>query len=444
LEAAGLRRWNFLAYERLDDTIPTRDGCPASTRRSPREASMETSELQEDGTIRDFVASCLQSLQDSYSMLNAGYITQFPEPIHYQMGIQDVLQTFAARGEPNSLPVEGESGVIGIVNKRQLIKKKTTLMSVTNPPVEKFIDYSGFSVNASENCEQAMTLLLARDPESLYDDFMIYERGRYFGTGTFSDLSRNISKIRQMDLEKAKKAQEFLMSRYTVSNPGIAMRSRVRMAHELGGDYLHCMDLSPDLSLLACFDVCGKGTGAALLTAAVSTFFSTLKTRGALDSITPAELVSALNHVVMDQTPDEVFVASAMAFVDIKKREATFYNCGFPPIYLFYEDADNGKPKGKIINPNLWPLGINDFQDPQGSRHPLYPKMRIFMHSDGLTDAKNERDERYGDESLRKYLFPRAMKNIDELMKELDAEIEDYVGKAPQADDIIMLLAELG
>ena len=48
-----------------------------------------------------------------------------------------------------------------------------------------------------------MGLILNRDPEKLYDDFMIYEHGRFFGIGTFVDLSRNIAAIRNVDLDKA-------------------------------------------------------------------------------------------------------------------------------------------------------------------------------------------------------------------------------------------------
>jgi sigma-B regulation protein RsbU (phosphoserine phosphatase) len=404
---------------------------------------MEDLELLNGGEIREFVSTKLKDLLDSYSILTVGHITKFLEPITANVGISEALQIFASKEDTNSLPVEGESGVIGIVQKRDLLKKKTALMSVTDPPVERFLDRTTFSVDASENCEKAMDLIFQRDLERLYDDFMIYERGRYFGIGTFADLTRNIAAIRGVDLEKARKMQEFLMTRNAIAAPGISAERYVRMAHQIGGDYLQCMDISDKLSMLSCFDVCGKGTAAALLTSILSSFFSTLKACGTLQSLPPPAILTTLNKVVMDQTPEEVFVAGALVFVDREKREIVFYNCGYSPLYVFYTDEDSGKTKGKIINPDLWPLGINDFADPRGSAFPIYKNLRVFLYSDGLTDARNERGERFGEEGLRKFLYPRCMKKAQAFVAELDKEINGFIATAPQADDITVLVAEI-
>jgi sigma-B regulation protein RsbU (phosphoserine phosphatase) len=195
--------------------------------------------------------------------------------------------------------------------------------------------------------------------------------------------------------------------------------------------------------MLACFDVCGKGTAAALLTSILSAFFATLKACGSLSTYSPPSILSTLNSVIMDQTPEEIFVAGVLVFIDRAKREVTFYNCGFSPLYIFYTDAEEGKTRGKIINPDLWPLGINRFSDPKGIAFPIHKNFRIFLHSDGLTDACNERGDRYGEENLRKFLYPRCMKKAKTIVSELDTEISAYMASAPQADDITVLVAEI-
>ncbi len=401
---------------------------------------METLELNPGEEIRDFVSSKLQAILDSYSILNVGSITKFVEPINYNMRVSEALEALAHTEGVNSLPVEGDRGVMGIIHRKDLQHKKSAL---SDPPVDRFLGQGTFSVDASENCEKAMGLILGRDPEQLYDDFMIYERGRFFGIGTFVDLSRNIAAIRNVDLEKARKMQEFLMTRNAVAGGGIVVERYVKMAHAIGGDYQQCMDLSGDLSMLSCFDVCGKGTAAALLTSILSAYFSTLKACGSLAAYSPATILSTLNTVIMDQTPEEIFVAGVLVFVNRAKREATFYNCGFSPLYAFYTDEEEGKTRGKIINPDLWPLGINQFADPKGVTFPIHKNFHIFLHSDGLTDARNERGEQYGEESLRKFLYPRCMKKAKDLVCELDKEISAFVASAPQADDITVLVAEI-
>ena len=392
---------------------------------------MEELELLNSGEIRNFVSSKLKDLLDSYSILTVGHITKFQEPVSANVGITEALQLFGSKDEVNSLPVEGEGGVIGIVQKQDLLKKKTALMSVTDPPVERFVDRSTFSVDASENCEKAMSLIFQRDKEKLYDDFMIYERGKFFGIGTFADLTRNIAAIRSVDLDKARKMQEFLMTRNVIKAPGIAVERYVRMAHEIGGDYLQYMDINDKVSMLACFDVCGKGTAAALLTSILSAFFSTLKSSGALQALPPPAILATLNKVVMDQTPEEIFVAGVLVFVDREKRETVFYNCGYSPVYVFYTDEESGKTKGKIINPDLWPLGINEFEDARGLAFPICKNFRVFLYSDGLTDAQNERGERYGEENLRKFLYPRCMKKAQVIVSELDKEVSELHRHSP-------------
>ncbi len=404
---------------------------------------MEDLEQYNGDEIRDFVAARLEKILDSFSILNVGHITKFEEPINRKLGITEALAAFAARPGSSSLPVEGEHGVIGLIERKELAKKRTTLMAVTDPPVDRFLDGTAFSIDASENCEKAMSLVLGRGPEKLYDDFMIFENGRFFGIGTFADLSRNIAEIRNVDLDKARKMQEFLMTRNSIKSAGIRAENYVRMAHEVGGDYLQCMDINDGLSLLSCFDVCGKGTAAALLTSILSSFFATLKIGGSLHALSPLSILNALNAVVMDQTPEEIFIAGAMVFIDRAHGEATFFNCGMPPLYAFYSDEESGKTKGKIVNPGLWPLGINEFAEPRGSAFPISKNFRLFMHSDGLTEARNERGERYGEEKLRKFLYPRCMKRAEAILADLDQELSGFVASAPQADDITVLVAEI-
>jgi phosphoserine phosphatase RsbU/P len=405
------------------------------------EIAMDQFEQIREGEIRGFVTTRLNQLSESYSVLKVGHITKFVEPINRGIRVSEALAYFASNEGTESIPIEGDTGVIGIVHKADILKKKPGLMS--DPSVESYLDASSFSVDASENCEKAMTKILGRPRERLYDDFMIYERGRYFGIGTFVDLTRNIAEIRNADLEKARRMQEFLMGRNSVSAQGIAVERFVNMAHQIGGDYVQCMDLGDSLSMLACFDVCGKGTAAALLTSTLSSFFSTLKISGKLQSSTPASIVSTLNKVIIDQTPEEIFVAGEFLFVDRTKREAVFYNCGSPPLYVFFTDFESGKAKGKIIHPDLWPLGINDFDAPKGNSIPLQPNFRVFMYSDGLTEARNQRGEQYGDERLQKFLYPRYLKKAPDIARDLKAEMDGFVGDAPMADDVTALVAEI-
>ena len=126
---------------------------------------MEPLEILNGGEISNFVSARLKSLSDSFSILNVGHITKFVEPINGKLGLAEALVILSSREDINCLPVEGDRGVAGIVHKHDLLKKKTAL---TNPPVEKYLDQSGFYLDSAENCEKAMELILTRGPERLY------------------------------------------------------------------------------------------------------------------------------------------------------------------------------------------------------------------------------------------------------------------------------------
>lgn len=117
--------------------------------------------------------------------------------------------------------------------------------------------------------------------------------------------------------------------------------------------------------------------------------------------------------------------------------------CGYSPVFAFFTDEESGKAKGKIIKSDLWPLGINEFAEVRGNSFPFYKNLRVFMYSDGLTDARNGRGEQYGEENLKKFLFPRCMKKAKAIIGDLDAEIAEFVGAAPRTDDITALVAEI-
>ena len=64
---------------------------------------------------------------------------------------------------------------------------------------------------------------------------------------------------------------------------------------------------------------------------------------------------------------------------------------------------------------------------------------RLFLYTDGVTEAINENEEQYGEKRLQDYLNNNLEQNIENTIDGLKEDIDNFVGKAEQFDDITML-----
>ena len=78
----------------------------------------------------------------------------------------------------------------------------------------------------------------------------------------------------------------------------------------------------------------------------------------------------------------------------------------------------------------------------QSGRIQLSPGDKIFQYTDGVTEATNEAYELYGMQRLTDILVQNTHKPPAELLPIVKADIDLFVGDAPQFDDITMLCVE--
>jgi sigma-B regulation protein RsbU (phosphoserine phosphatase) len=133
-------------------------------------------------------------------------------------------------------------------------------------------------------------------------------------------------------------------------------------------------------------DVSGKGTAAALLMSA---------TRGMLRSLaeaccTPAEVLTKLNSLLVEDFPAGKFVTLVYAVLDPVARTVTFANAG----HLHPLLVDNSGARFIETERGL-PLGLScgDYSETTVT---LAAGSKLVFYSDGISEAANELDEEYG------------------------------------------------
>lgn len=70
----------------------------------------------------------------------------------------------------------------------------------------------------------------------------------------------------------------------------------------------------------------------------------------------------------------------------------------------------------------------------------LQPGEAIFLCSDGVTEAMNEKEELFGDKRLLEEFTRMQDASCKEAVEGVLGEVRDHAGKAPQSDDIAMMM----
>jgi phosphoserine phosphatase RsbU/P len=379
----------------------------------------------------------------SFRNSQVGYIAYCMEPVGGMMTLSDVFSMVQENDELSTIPVESNSGVASLVSLKTLVEKKDSFWSsLKNSEVSSYINSNTTSIDATENINTALQILLSHG-KAAFDDFIITHKGRYLGIGSFLRLTEHIAKQRQNDLIKARELQRFLMRNNIENNSRCSVQTYVKTANEVGGDYFIACAMRNGLSMVGCFDVSGKNVSASLTTSMLGAFFSTLIATKKITELSPNEIIHSLNAVAYDQTPDDIFITGTALFFDEERNIIECYNMGHTPTYVFVNVPD-GKKGIKIINPSLIPLGIEKVYSVEKcvQKIPVLPGLKIFLYTDGLEDMHNSNGERFGDELLKKFLISNYSKSPEAIIAGLEKEIKSFTEGAVLPDDIAVIITE--
>jgi len=197
------------------------------------------------------------------------------------------------------------------------------------------------------------------------------------------------------EAEEARSIQQALLPRSSPLIPGFSVSGLSIPSGSVGGDWYDFIPLRDGRWGLVLADVSGKGTAAALLMSA---------TRGMLRSLAqtgsgPAEVLTRLNNMMIEDFPSGRFVTMVYAELDPSTRVLRIANAGhLSPLLV--------EPSGHrwINHEHGLPLGISasKFSETEVT---LGEHSRIAFYSDGITEADsdsaaNSPGEEYGAERL--------------------------------------------
>ncbi len=207
-------------------------------------------------------------------------------------------------------------------------------------------------------------------------------------------LEERIEKERlEKELGIARTIQEGLFPAKVPSLSGLDIAARNIPSRQVGGDYYDLITDDDSNLTIAIGDVTGKGVPASLIMANMQALLHTL---------TPLELsleqkTGRMNDIIYKNTPSDTFVTFFWGCLDQKTTTLHYINAGHNPPLVFHED--NNEPD-KLTTGGLILGAIPTMRPYQSADMPLKKGDVFVMYTDGITEARNDKDEEYEEEGI--------------------------------------------
>ncbi len=224
--------------------------------------------------------------------------------------------------------------------------------------------------------------------------------------------------------------------------PGLDLAARYMSCFELGGDFYDFIDLSGNLGVLI-GDVSGKGVAAALLMASLRAIFSVL----AKDVYHLDQLMARVNETMARDTLPNEFATVFYGVIDPKPRadggrRFTYCNAGHDPPMLFRpsRDATAGAPPQLIeLTTGGMIIGIDPLQKYERGIIDLHPGDTLVLYTDGIIDAMNFQDKKFGRARLREALLSHLASHPEAAARSVTDhvtwEVRRFIGLRDETDD---------
>ena len=202
-------------------------------------------------------------------------------------------------------------------------------------------------------------------------------------------------------------------------------------AKEVGGDfYDFYMPKKNTLHFLVA-DVSGKGIPAAMFMMRAKTELRSLTEAGQ----PIADVFTGGNKALCEGNDAGMFVTAWQGGLDLETGLVSFANAGHNPPLVRH---GNGKFEYLRSRAGFVLAGMDSVRY-RAQELQLAPGDIVFLYTDGVTEATDAHNELYGEERLLSAVNAKEFGSMKELCEYVKADVDAFVGEAPQFDDITMV-----
>ena len=202
-------------------------------------------------------------------------------------------------------------------------------------------------------------------------------------------------------------------------------------AKEVGGDFYDFFLTDEDHLAVVMADVSGKGVPAALFMVIAKTLIKNHAQAG----LPVNEVFTLANQQLCENNGSGLFVTGWMGLYEISTGRFTYVNAGHNPPLLMRAGGSfeylRSRPGFVLAGMDGVKYRINELWLNAGDK--------LFLYTDGVTEAMDTEHNLYGDPRLEGTVNSVKGEGAQQIVYRVRDDVAEFAGAAPQADDITML-----
>jgi len=202
-------------------------------------------------------------------------------------------------------------------------------------------------------------------------------------------------------------------------------------AKEVGGDFYDFYFVDEDTLAFLIADVSGKGIPAAMFMMTAKTLLKSYAESG----MGVAQVLTQANNKLCEGNEAGMFVTVWMGYLNTRTGEVTYANAGHNPPFIRHGDGSVEMVKSR---PGLVLAGMEGIRY-RANTIQLKPGELLYLYTDGVTEATDVGNNLYGEVRLETVLQQKNVGDVETVCRQVKENVDNFVGAAPQFDDITML-----
>ena len=208
----------------------------------------------------------------------------------------------------------------------------------------------------------------------------------------------------------------------------------MKPAKEVGGDFYDFFLIDENRLGIVMADVSGKGVPAALFMMHSKILLKSYT----LMKQTPKAALEEVNRQICEHNPEEMFVTVWLGVLDLKTGLFTAANAGHekPAVKQAGGSFELLMDKHGIMVGYMDGIRFKEYE------LQLTKGSKLFLYTDGVAEATNANEELFGTDRMIEALRTAEDGSPKEILAAVNAAVDEFVGDAPQFDDLTMLCIE--
>ncbi|WP_297573700.1 SpoIIE family protein phosphatase [uncultured Deefgea sp.] len=244
---------------------------------------------------------------------------------------------------------------------------------------------------------------------------------------------------RERELKMGHDIQQTLLFGTPLKVPGVEISAFTQPSQGIDGDFFDFFPIEPNCFDVLTGDVMGKGVAAAMLGAGLKNQYIRIMAEllgPALQLGQRPAIEMIINQLNSRLTPElqrlESFVTLAFARIDLDANLFNYISAGHPEGLLLHTDGSITMLSGKNL-----PIGIESKEHYESATYPFLAGDLLLLYSDGLTEARNKKQEFMGIQPILDLVSQLYAAQIPPaiILQRLRQIVEQYEGTLQRSDD---------